>query len=42
MLKAILYFVKEIMLPLQISEKSKADLGSMPHLGFISAVIVNK
>ena len=32
MLKGTFYFVKESKLPLQISENSEADLGSMPHL----------
>ena len=32
MLKGTLYFVKESKLPLQISENSEADLGSLPRL----------
>ena len=33
MLKATLYFVAKNTLPLQISENSEVDLGSMLHLG---------
>ena len=41
MLKATLYFVTKITLPLQISENSEADLESMPRLGCNSCACVD-
>ena len=41
MLKATLYFATKCTLPLQISENSGADLGSMRHLGCNSCACGN-
>ena len=41
MLKVTLYFLIKSALPLQISENSEADLGSMPHRGCNSWVCSN-